>query len=62
VIWQLKPTRWGKFGPVYDIGKAKAIHREAGQGGQFSGVWTDEDGNVFAVGTMKNVRNLKSLT
>jgi hypothetical protein len=60
VIWQIKPTRWGKFGPVYDIGKAKAIHREAGQGGQFSGVWTDEDGNVFAVGTMKNVRNLKS--
>jgi hypothetical protein len=29
VIWQLKPTRWGKLGPVYDIGKAKAIHREA---------------------------------
>lgn len=59
-IWQLKPTRWGEFGPVYDICRANAIYREAGQGGQFSGVWTDEDGNVFAVGKMKNVRDVKS--
>ena len=59
-IWQLKPNRWTEFGPVYDIGKAKSIYREFGRGGLFSGVWTDENGDVFAVGAMKNVRALNS--
>ena len=59
-IWRLKPERWSEYGPVYDIGKAKAIHREPGQAGQFSGVWTDEKGDVFAVGTMKDGRSVKS--
>jgi hypothetical protein len=59
-IWQLKPERWTANGPVFDIAKAKAIYREKGPGGQFSGVWTDGNGDIFAVGTMKDTRSIKS--
>ena len=59
-VWQLKPDSWGRFGPVYDVRKARAVHREAGAGGQFSAVWTDEGHNVFAVGAMKDVRSVRS--
>ncbi len=57
-IWRLKPDSWTKYGPVYDIGKALCVRREKGFDSQFSSLWTDEDGNVFVVGAMKDVRTL----
>lgn len=59
-IWQLKCERWTKHGPVYDIRKARPVHRESGQAGQYTGVWTDDLGTVIAAGAMKNGRSLKS--
>lgn len=57
-VWRLIPERWTEFGPVYDIRRAKTIYREKGQDGQFSNLWTDENGDVFVVGTMKDVRTV----
>lgn len=57
-VWRLKPDRWTGYGPVYDIRKAQEVYREYGQDGRFSNLWTDEDGNVFVVGTMKDVRTV----
>ena len=59
-IWRLKCERWTRYGPVYDIRKARPIHREPGRGVQYMGVWTDDAGSVIAAGAMKNIRNLKS--
>ena len=62
VIMELKPERWTKYGPVYDINKAVALHKEPTEGGSFSGVYTTEEGEVFAIGCVAGGMRMKTRT
>ncbi len=51
VIMKIVPREWTENGPVYDINDAKAIYfSNAGSNPLYDGVYTANDGNVFAVG------------